>query len=84
MDESRLERIEEKLDKVSEAIVSLARMEERMLNLFRRMDAYDAVQYDTSARVSHLEQDVASGKWIEKSMWVIFTAVVAAIVAFFK
>lgn len=36
---TRLNRIEEKLDKVSEAIVSLARMEERMITLFKRMDS---------------------------------------------
>ena len=38
---TRLNRIEEKLDKVGEAIISLARMEERMITLFRRMDNYD-------------------------------------------
>ena len=31
----RLNRIEEKLDKVGEAIISMARMEEKMITLFK-------------------------------------------------
>ena len=38
-EENRLERIEKKLDEMSKAIISLARMEERMVTLFKRMDA---------------------------------------------
>lgn len=41
MSEDRLTRIEDKLDKMSEAITLLARMEERMVTLFKRMDKYD-------------------------------------------
>jgi hypothetical protein len=37
-DESRFDRLEEKIDRLSEAVVSLARMEERMITLFNRMD----------------------------------------------
>ena len=34
MEEHRLDRIEEKLDKLSEAVVCLARMEERLVTIF--------------------------------------------------
>lgn len=44
MEEQRLARIEQKLDKLSEAVISLARMEERIIILFNRMDTYDARQ----------------------------------------
>ena len=40
-EEQRLDRIEQKLDKLADAVVSLARMEERMLTLFKRMDSHD-------------------------------------------
>lgn len=40
-DDDRLDRIERKLDTMAEAIITLARMEERMVTLFRRMDSYD-------------------------------------------
>ena len=52
---TRLNRIEEKLDKVSEAIVSLARMEERMITLFKRMDNYDDHHRALEGRVTKVE-----------------------------
>ena len=39
-DDLRLSRIEEKLDKLADAVVSLARMEERMLSIFKRIEKY--------------------------------------------
>ena len=38
MEEHRLDRIEEKLDRLSEAVVGLARMEERLITIFNRLD----------------------------------------------
>ena len=55
-DEKRLERIEQKLDDMSKAIVSLARMEERMVTLFKRMDSYDDAQDKLAERVSKIEK----------------------------
>jgi hypothetical protein len=40
-DDLRLSRIEQKLDKLADAVVGLARMEERMLNLFKRIEKYE-------------------------------------------
>lgn len=70
MSEDRLARIEEKLDKMSEAIVSLARMEERMITLFKRMDTYDQQQANLSDRVTKVEvtqaNSTGSNKWIDR------------------
>ena len=44
MTEDRLTRIEDKLDKLSNAVVTLARMEERMITVFKRMDHIDDQQ----------------------------------------
>ena len=51
-DDQRLERIEKKLDTLSDAVVSLARMEERMITLFKRMDNYDENQREMGKRRS--------------------------------
>ena len=51
-----LERIESKLGRVETAIISLARMEERMVTLFNRMDRYDGEQRDMLKRVAELER----------------------------
>ena len=71
----RLNRIEGKLDKVSEAIVSLARMEERMVTLFKRMDTYDQQQMEIIKRVSTVEVTQAgangSNKWVDRVIWFI-------------
>ena len=41
MSEDRLTRIEEKIDKLSEAVLAIARMEERMLTVFKRLENVD-------------------------------------------
>jgi hypothetical protein len=72
----RLDRIEEKLDKVGEAIISLARMEERMIALFKRMDVYDQQQASLELRVSSIELKSASAAWIERVIWLAVGAIV--------
>jgi len=72
----RLDRIEEKLDKVGEAIISLARMEERMITLFKRMDMYDQQQSALESRVSNIEVKSASSEWIERVIWLVIGAAV--------
>lgn len=72
----RLDRIEEKLDKVGEAIISLARMEERMITLFKRMDMYDQQQAALEARVTNVEMKNASAAWIERVIWLVIGAMV--------
>ncbi len=72
----RLDRIEEKLDKVGEAIISLARMEERMITLFKRMDMYDQQQQALELRVTNVEMKNASAAWIERVIWLVIGAMV--------
>jgi hypothetical protein len=78
MTAERLERIEEKVDKMSEAIVSLARMEERMITLFKRMDNYDAQILALMERLSRIEMAVSnmhgSNKWVDRVVWVAIAA----------
>lgn len=82
-DDQRLERIEKKLDQMSEAIVSLARMEERMVTLFRRMDAYDERQSETVKRVESLEKRQGINgqtlRFAERLFWIIAAAGVSYI-----
>ena len=41
MSDERLRRMEDKLDKLSEAIYAILRMEERMLTVFKRLENID-------------------------------------------
>lgn len=78
----RLERIEDKLDELATAVVSLARVEERMVTLFRRMDGYDAEQKDIFSRVTSLERSVGTNgqllRFAERIFWIALSAGVAA------
>ena len=80
-DDARLERIEKKLDQVGDAIVALARMEERMITLFKRMDALDASQNSQSRRLTLVESRVGSNgqalRFAERVFWIVVTAGVA-------
>lgn len=61
MSEERLGRIETKLDNLAEAVVSLARMEERMVTLFKRMDKYDEAQTKIMDRLTEIEKKLFGG-----------------------
>lgn len=77
-------RIEAKIDKMSDAIVSMARMEERMITLFKRMDNYDTAQTDITKRVGVVENKIASSAWMERFAWIIVGGAVAVVVALIK
>lgn len=81
MSDLRLGRIEEKLDKLADAVVSLARMEERMLTIFKRIELYENRQDKIEIRVSDLELEDAGKnsviRIIEKASWLVLGIVLA-------
>ena len=86
MSEDRLTRIEDKLDKMSEAITLLARMEERMVTLFKRMDKYDEAQGKLLTRVEAVEKvTIQRGvvyHLIDKGFWLVAGAALTWIAKF--
>ena len=80
-EDPRLGRIEEKLDKLADAVVGLARMEERMLIIFKRIEKYEEKQEDLDERVSAIELDEAGKNSIyrilDKSIWLVVGIAVA-------
>ena len=74
MDEARLERIETKLDKLSDAIVSIVRVEERMVTLFKKMEVMDDRLLSMETRLSEVEQvSTARGavyRLLDKFAWI--------------
>lgn len=81
MDPKWQERIENKLDEVGKAIVALARMEERMITLFKRMDTLDQDQADHGRRITVIEGKVGNNghmlRFAERIFWITVTAGVA-------
>lgn len=80
-EDPRLGRIEEKLDKLADAVVGLARMEERMLSIFKRIEKYEEKQADLEDRLSSIEIDEAGKnslyRILDKSVWLVVGVAVA-------
>lgn len=83
-DEQRLSRIEGKLDRLAEAMVALARVEERMVTLFRWTEGSDTRIAAVEERVAAIEKrDVGIGQVftvVDKLVWLLIGAAVAVIV----
>ena len=82
-DDSRLDRIEAKIDKLTDAMVSVARAEEKLVNMEQKY----AAQYDRmnkfSEKLDELEKIVttnaATVQTINKLFWVAIIAMAGAI-----
>ena len=80
MSDERLSRMETKLDKLSEAVVDMARMEERLLTIFERLEHMDAAFKKYDDRVDEIEkQALIRGQKIafaERLFWMVVTGAV--------
>lgn len=80
MSDQGLSRMEDKLDKLSETIISMARMEERLVSVDKRMDKVDSVFKKLDDRTDDIErQAIARGQKIafaEGFFWMILTGAV--------
>ena len=85
MSEERLSIIDRKLDRLAEAVVSLARMEERMLGFIRRMDKADETQEETETRLHELESSASRRgvvyRLTDKAVWLMLGSVIAGLVS---
>lgn len=82
---ARLDRIEEKIDKLSEAMISLARAEEKLV----AMEAKYASQYDRMNKFSEkldiiekkVEDNAHTTQFINKLFWVVVVAIAGTLAA---
>ncbi len=84
-DQSRLDRIETKIDKLSDTVVALARAEEKLVNLeASRMGILDTLDAHEE-RLDHVDRRLADGavtlNTINKLFWIIIATGLAAIFA---
>ena len=56
MSDDRLDRIEEKVDKLADAMVEMARMEERLITVFKRMDDMGGMLKKMDDRLDEMER----------------------------
>lgn len=80
----RLDRIEEKIDKLSDAMISLARAEEKLIAIEKNNHAHYERMNRFSQKLDHIEKQVDDNartvKIINSVMYALVVAVVGAIV----
>ena len=80
MEDERLSRMETKIDKLSEAVVAMARMEERMITVFKRLDMSDVAWKKYDDHINEIERKaLIRGQKIafaERIFWIILTGAV--------
>ena len=81
--EQRLEKIEGKLDRLADAVVSIARIEERVATVLKQNDRFFTRMDKIEQRLEEVEAqaDVNSttGRFIERFMWIIVAASIGLI-----
>ena len=88
MSDERLCRIEDKLDRLSEAVVEMARMEERLLTIFKRLEHMDSAFKKYDDRVDEIEkQALIKGQkiaFVERLFWMVVTGAVGLAFVFLR
>ena len=88
MPDERLSRMETKLGKLSEAVVDMARMEEHLLTIFKRLKHMDAAFKKYDDRVDEIEkQALIRGQKIafaERLFWMVVTGAVGLAFIFLR
>jgi len=80
--EDRLSRLEDKIDLLQDAVIKLARVEERIVTVFNR-------QSDIDRKVDRIETEVhnlslsMSGRYTERIFWILFATIAAALANYF-
>ena len=82
MDEGRLDRIEEKLDRVVETLQLLARIDERQDAFDQRLSRHelrlDLIERATQENTERLATAAGRGLLIERAAWILFAAAVGS------
>ena len=80
---ARLDRIEEKIDRMSEAIIALARAEEKISNLTEISRQQAELLVAMESRIDHVESTVQSNtsmfNIINKIFWIIISAAAVSV-----
>jgi len=80
--EDRLSRVEKKIDTLQEAIVSLARVEERLDTAFNRQSHIETKVDAMDEKVDRLSESVIKGKSAERIVWLVVAASIGAAVRY--
>ena len=88
VDETRLARIEEKLDRLSKLMEEFARIDERVISISRKFDRLekrlDWVEEDAKELHEEVVKNTNSSKMTERVMWLVFSSAIGMTVYFMR
>lgn len=79
--EDRLERIEEKLDDLTDAMVSLARSEEKILAIQEQVQNQNERLNRHSEKIDDVEKVAIRNEFTSKIVWAILIAIIGSLVS---
>ena len=77
--EDRLSRVEAKIDGLQEAIISLARVEERLVTVFNRQSSIESKVMGLDDKVDRLSESVVRTRQTERIVWLVIAAAIGAV-----
>ena len=80
--EDRLSRLEDKIDLLQDAVIKLARVEERIVTVFNRQSDIDRKVDRIETEVHNLSLNI-SGRYAERIFWILFATIAAALANYF-
>jgi len=80
MSETRLERLENKIDDLQEAVISLARVEERIVTIFNRQSEIEKRVNNMDEHLQKIRPTILLG---ERIFWMFMVAAVSAFTGYF-
>lgn len=76
--EDRLGRVEKKIDDLQTAIISLARVEERLVTVFNRQAKIESQVNDIESKMDSMAENLASSLSTERIVWILIAAAIGA------
>lgn len=76
--EDRLSRVEAKIDSLQEAIISLARVEERLVTVFNRQSSIESKVIGLDDKVDRLSESAVRTRQTERIVWLVIAAAIGA------
>jgi len=76
--EDRLSRVEAKIDSLQEAIISLARVEERLVTVFNRQSKIEMQVDSMEQKMDAMSESIATSMGTERIVWILIAAAIAA------
>ena len=85
--EKQIEKLGDKIDDLTKVVTVMARIEERMITLFKRMETYEFRHDTLDGRLKNVEQNTSQrsviDRVLEKGFWLVLGAGMAFLVKVF-